>query len=365
MLIKDAEINGQRLDIRCRGKKISALGRNLPASADDTCVIDARGGLLLPGLHDHHLHFAAWQSALQSVECGGLQDLEDLAARLAGAPDKDWIRGVGYREDVVGDMDHAQLERLLPGRAVRLQHGSGKMWLLNTTACRRLKLDQHDLPGVERDTAGQATGRLFRLDQWLAAQLQQGRQSAADWQSEAQTAARQLLAYGITGFTDASYTNNHSTPPLFDGLPQHTSLMGDASLPRGPLKVMLDEDRLPDVDELAQRICVAHAQARNVAFHCVTRVELLVALTALRQARAMSATDAASAPGVRARDRIEHGAIVPAEMIDLMLELEVCVVTQPGFIAHRGERFYVPKSVVNDGTASNYPRASEQRCKAS
>jgi predicted amidohydrolase YtcJ len=43
--------------------------------------------------------------------------------------------------------------------------------------------------------------------------------------------------------------------------------------------------------------------------------------------------------GPRPGDRIEHAALVPAELIPELARLGVRVVTQPGFLAHRGDDF--------------------------
>ena len=58
MLIRDAELWGKgRADLRIAEGRIAAIGTlaALPGEA----VVDARGGALLPGLHDHPIHLAA------------------------------------------------------------------------------------------------------------------------------------------------------------------------------------------------------------------------------------------------------------------------------------------------------------------
>jgi predicted amidohydrolase YtcJ len=62
-----------------------------------------------------------------------------------------------------------------------------------------------------------------------------------------------------------------------------------------------------------------------VAVHCVTRVQLVLTLAALDVA--------GRAPG----DRIEHGAVIPAEMVPALGGLTV--VSQPHFVAERGEQY--------------------------
>ena len=52
----------------------------------------------------------------------------------------------------------------------------------------------------------------------------------------------------------------------------------------GPVKLHLDEDRLPDFDWLVSEMATAHGKGRPVALHCVTQTELIFALTALQEA---------------------------------------------------------------------------------
>jgi predicted amidohydrolase YtcJ len=91
------------------------------------------------------------------------------------------------------------------------------------------------------------------------------------------------------------------------------------------VKVILDDDALPPLEELAGRVASAHNEGRGIALHCVTRAQLVLALAALH--------DAGAAPG----DRIEHAAVVPDELVDELRA--VTVVTQPGFIAERGDAY--------------------------
>ncbi len=93
-----------------------------------------------------------------------------------------------------------------------------------------------------------------------------------------------------------------------------------------PGKRILHDDRL-DVDELAGWVADQHDDGVPVALHCVTHAQLVVALAALRAA------------GRHLGDRIEHAAIVPDDMVADLLDVGVTVVTQPNFVAERGEHY--------------------------
>jgi predicted amidohydrolase YtcJ len=98
---------------------------------------------------------------------------------------------------------------------------------------------------------------------------------------------------------------------------------------RGAIKVLLDEADLPSIDDLQRTIERARDEGRSVAVHCVTRSELVLAATAF----------AAADP--RPGDRIEHAAVAPPDALELLANLSLTVVTQPGFIRERGDAYLV------------------------
>jgi predicted amidohydrolase YtcJ len=99
------------------------------------------------------------------------------------------------------------------------------------------------------------------------------------------------------------------------------------SLDLGPVKIVVSDAALPSPDDVARDIATAHHAGRAVAVHCVTRVAAVVALAAWDQAGAT--------PG----DRMEHGAVLPPDLADRVARLGITVVTQPGFLADRGDRY--------------------------
>jgi len=310
LLIRDAELGSDRVDVRCRDGRIVEIGTGLIGKCDEK-VLEARGGALLPGLHDHHIHVFALAGARRSVKCGPpeITDREALAAALASATGSEWIRGVGYHESVAGMLDRRALDAIMRERPVRMQHRSGKMWFLNSAAARILGLD------------ATFDGRLFRRDEWLREHVATDVDLAA--------LSLELSSYGITGVTDATPSNDDTTAGEITarGVRQRVCAMGGDALSQGALKIMLDDYALPDFDGLRARIAKAHAQGRPTATHCVTRAELVFALSAL--------IDAGSIPG----ERIEHASVTDDATMALVVQAGVTVVTQPNFIAERGEQY--------------------------
>ena len=346
------------LDVRIAAGRVVECEPGLrPAAGEEE--IDAAGCALLPGLHDHHLHLRALAAARSSVRAGPEQvrSAAELTARLreadAAAAPGAWLRCVGYHESVAGPLDRWVLDRLLvdPGRPadrphrarpVRVQHRSGALWVLNSAGVAALGLDDDggslggDLAGVERDGDGRATGRLWRMDRWLGDRVLARPDDLAV--GLASVSAR-AAALGVTGFTDATPGATERdvaglAEAVADGtIAQRLHCMAPASVAGpagarfslGPVKIMLDDETLPSLDALADWVRRAHAARRPVAVHCVTRVQLVLTLAALDVAGRM--------PG----DRIEHGAVIPAELVPALRGLTV--VSQPHFVAERGDQY--------------------------
>jgi predicted amidohydrolase YtcJ len=337
VLIRNAELNGRIIDLRCEHGLVSEMGDSLESRPNEI-LIDAGGGAILPGLHDHHIHLYALAAAQSSVICGPPQvvNLEQLEQALKAQTGSDWIRGIAYHDSVAGELDRHVLDKLVSDRPVRIQHRSGKMWIVNSAAADILELEKNKaLDGIGCDGNDQPNGRLFRLDEWL-------RSKAGSWgPPNVELVSRQLASYGVTGITDATPGNSAGEMELFgravdqNSLLQRVLVMGSLELPatnhqyveRGAYKILLDEYQLPNIEELVGAIVTAHERKRAVAIHCVTRTELVFALSSI--------IAAGHYPG----DRIEHASVTPDEVLPLMQEAQVCVVTQFGFLKERGDQY--------------------------
>lgn len=332
MLIRGAEVWGHGLaDVLIEDGRVAAITSSQRKS--EPRIVDAGGALLLPGLHDHHIHLAALAAKRASVWCGPPQvtTRDDLAQRLA-RPGEGWLRGIGYHESVMGLPGAAELDELIRDRPVRIQHRSGRMWLLNSAALGILLHKAPPPPGLEIE-GGSYTGRLFDEDEWLRRTLAAAPPAFAEVGAE-------LARYGVTGLTDMSPRNDPIMAAYFaaemasGALPQQVVLAGALSLAEasgpwrlGPAKLHLHESALPDFDEAAGFIRAAHDQRRCVAAHCVSEVELVFALAAFEAA------------GTRPGDRIEHASVGSDELIGRIAALGLQVCVQPHFIAERGDDY--------------------------
>lgn len=334
MLIRRTELEGGSIaDVRIDRGIITAIGE-LDAYNSEP-VLDASGGLLLPGLHDHHIHVAALAASLSSVRCGppDVTDKETFAACLQ-RPGRDWLRATGYHESVAGLLDAATLDRIVPDRPVRVQHRSGRMWFFNSAALDCLLANATAPHGLERD-GNRYTGRLFDEDAWLQRTL------GSEPPSFAQVGVM-LAKRGVTGVTEMSPANDSFMARHFvqqtasHSLPQLAVLAGRLSLSAddtnervllGPAKLHLHEAALPSLEDAIDFIRRAHEQGRGVAVHCSTEVEIVFTLAAFKDA------------GTLAGDRIEHASVAPDSAIEDIARSGIAVVSQPHFIRERGDRY--------------------------
>lgn len=332
MLIRRAELeDGTVQDVRLEEGRVAVIGMLAPMPGEQ--VIEANGGLLLPGLHDHHIHVPALAASLTSVACGppDVNSWDTLAERLQ-MPGTGWLRGTGYHESVAGLLDREMLDRMVPDRPVRIQHRTGRMWFFNSLGLELLLRDEDAPSGLEHDGT-RYTGRLFDEDAWLRRVLSGTLPSFAD-------VGQRLARVGVTGLTDMSPANDAVIARHFaaeqkrGALPQRVVLAGrldlrgedmQGQLRLGAVKLHLHDADLPSLEEATQFIVQAHERGRGVAVHCVTDVELMFALAAFEDA------------GTVAGDRIEHASVAPDHLVEEIARLGLAVVSQPHFIAERGD----------------------------
>lgn len=304
MLIRHAtRLDGAVLDVRVSAQ-IDEVGDSLTPRAGEQ-VYEAGGKTVLPGLHDHHVHLHSAAAADTSVHVGppGVRDRAALERVLTSAEvgDDGWIRAVGYHDSVAGPLDRTMLDVLVPHVPVRVQHRSGVLWMLNSAGLGRVGMADHP-DGRVRSAEPGFSDALDRRTTSLAA------------------LSDRLLGLGVTGVTDA-------TPDLDAGdVAALTGELRQRLYVLAPGKRILHDDDL-DLDGLAGWIAERHRAGGPVAIHCVTAAQLVVTIAALRLA------------GSRPGDRIEHAAVVPWDCIADLAELAVTVVTQPNFVAERGDQY--------------------------
>jgi predicted amidohydrolase YtcJ len=161
-------------------------------------------------------------------------------------------------------------------------------------------------------------GRLRSADRSWSDTLQRNEDGLAEVSSR-------LSAYGVTGVTDATPDFEVSDIVKLMQAHRHGELRQRVHCLAPGKRILHDVDL--DHDELVAWIAERHAADAPVAVHCVTAAQLVVTLSALREA------------GTHPQDRIEHAAVVPDDSIAELTDLNVTVVTQPNFVAERGDQY--------------------------
>ncbi len=351
-----------------RGQRIWASGTDeamMRLAGADTAIVHLRGGSLLPGFVDAHLHFKALVRRKTSLDCGTVADgealLQILAARC-GQADADWIfaHGLEHRKAGFGVLPSMEaLDRATAGRPLWLRHRSGHMSVFNTEALRRLGC-RHDPPGAgSLETVGDhPTGVGFGMESWVGKRLRADQPPPAA--NAIEETSRELLREGVTAFADLTASNRlgdlawWETQQAAGRITQrvriwlgHDALVEDpklgrhatsASLGIAGVKVMLRSDTLrPSAEELALALRRAARQGLATAIHTVESDSLALVLDAL----ALDALVRAGIPpdGPRPMVRLEHLNSVAPTLLDSLAGHGVGVCVQPAMMWEQGSLY--------------------------
>jgi Predicted metal-dependent hydrolase with the TIM-barrel fold len=153
------------------GDRIAAVGSTAEIRhgiSPQTKVIDARGGMVVPGFIDSHVHFLAGGMNLASVQLRDARTPSEFISRIkafaATVPRGTWITG--------GDWDHENwggelpqrswIDSITPDNPVWINRLDGHMALANSAAMRAaaVPMSGGDIAGgtITRDASGQPSG---------------------------------------------------------------------------------------------------------------------------------------------------------------------------------------------------------------
>ncbi|MCX4823210.1 amidohydrolase [Streptomyces sp. NBC_01142] len=187
-----------------------------------TRVVHARGGLVVPGFQDSHIHapFAGRERLRLSLHGLSGRDayMGAIAAYASTHPSEPWILGGGWAVEHFprGVPDKEDLDSIVPDRPVFLfnqdLHGA---WV-NTRALEAAGIDRgtpDPLDGrIERDpVTGEASGMLHEGAAYQVDERVVPRASIAEWRSAILNAQTYLHSLGITGWQDAWVTPDTQT----------------------------------------------------------------------------------------------------------------------------------------------------------
>ncbi|WP_448951883.1 amidohydrolase [Labrys neptuniae] len=154
--------------------RIVAVGSNealMALKGPDTVLVDARGGSILPGFNECHLHIFGGAAALSQLSLFGVKGLDALAAAItrfaAEQPDAPLLIGNSADYTLLGQgqaLDRHVLDRILPGRPLLLFSPDHHTGWVNTAALQQAGIFHgRNLPQgneIVMEPGGTASGEL-------------------------------------------------------------------------------------------------------------------------------------------------------------------------------------------------------------
>jgi hypothetical protein len=197
LLLRDVTIGftGRRADVRVAGRRLVAVEpTGLPA--DGAEVIDGRGGTLLPGLVDAHVHLLQWASSRRRVSLAAATSAAHAADLVAAAPATpgELLEGGNFHGALWPDSPHkALLDHVLPGQPVALFSNDLHTLWLSSAAMRLVNVDH-------------PTG-VFVEDECMALTAALPKPSAGTTDRWVLAATEAAAARGVTAIADYEYAD--------------------------------------------------------------------------------------------------------------------------------------------------------------
>lgn len=149
--------------VAVRGSTILRLGTTAEIEklrGPNTRVVDAKGGSVVPGFNDAHVHFVSGGFSLGDVDLAGLNTLREVQAAIstfvAAHPGDDWLKGRGwlYTPFPGGSPTKAQLDEVVPDRPAMMRCYDGHSVWVNSKALA--------LAGITKDTPNPPNGEIVK-----------------------------------------------------------------------------------------------------------------------------------------------------------------------------------------------------------
>lgn len=338
------------------------LDRAVPWRDDDATVGDP-DALLLPAFADPHVHLVAAAADRAGLDLAtdppaNVGELLDrLRARARDLPPGAWLRASGYDEAWLAERRHPTLDELdaaVGDRPLRMRHATRHATLLNRVALTRVESALGPLAATHapRDERGRATGIVYGLEPEITRVV--GPLAAGELERLLAELGRALARAGvlhvdeITASNDASRVARLAAAVGSGALPQRVrAFVGDPDeaeparrASNGLVAIAGVKLLARSTDEVQSRAFVDRlVRARRlglpVAVHAVEADVVDAVLTALAVAPPRRVVDV----GRDVPDRLEHVAMCPPDLVRRIAAAGVAVVTQPGFVAARGDKY--------------------------
>jgi predicted amidohydrolase YtcJ len=246
------------------------------AAARGARVIDTGDAVVIPGLHDFHIHLVGLARTQGAIALDDAADGADVAARVAAAAGtgngEAWLTGRGWSERQLAGLDARALDAAAGERLAFLtSHDGHSAWA--SPRARRLAglgAETPDPPGgrLERDAGGEPSGVLRETAMDLVAPLVTRLQGAA-LRDALDATLRELAALGVAGASEAGdYTdrNGIGADAAFGDSYSTLTDLGDLVDGRLRLSIGIPADALPAAAERGLRTGVALDGRRTMRF---------------------------------------------------------------------------------------------------
>lgn len=204
--------------VAVRGNTIAAVGTAAEIErlrGPNTEVVDAGGGAVVPGFNDVHTHMLSGGLAMENVELGGANRLEEIQNRIrtfaAANPGRAWVEGRGWRyEPFPGSLPtRAQLDAVVPDRPAVMRCYDGHSIWVNSKALSLAGITRStpDPPNgtIVRDPAtGEPTGLLKESPASSLVTRLIPKPTRAEERRALKAAIEEALKFGVTSVTDAA-----------------------------------------------------------------------------------------------------------------------------------------------------------------
>ena len=204
--------------VAVRGENIIAVGTT--AEIDrliraDTQVIEADGGMLVPGFIDAHVHFLDGGSTISSVQLRDAQSPQEFTQRIAdfasSADQGAWITGGTWDHmNWGGELPHREwIDSVTPDNPVWVMRLDGHMGIGNSLAL--------ELAGVDADTPDIAGGEIVRDANGRPTGVLKGKAMRAMVDAVPEPSDRQLDQYLDAAMQYVASNGVTSVHDMFDG----------------------------------------------------------------------------------------------------------------------------------------------------
>ena len=326
----------------------------------EECVLGDEDALLLPAFADPHLHLVACAADRTGPDLAAAAPatIVELLELLRGAADRlppeTWLRVSGYDEAWLAERRHpgrAELDRALPRHPLRLRHATRHATLLNSAAWTRVEQALGPLPveRAPRDASGAPLGVVFGLEPEITRVV--GAIEPVALARGLRSVGEALARCGVTHVDEVTASNDASRVALLadavarGDIPQRVRAFvadpdeagsarraGGGHVTIAGVKLLArSTDEVHDAS-FADRLRRARLQGLSVAVHAVEPDVVVAVLDALASAPPRTGGD--DVP-----DRLEHASLCPPEVVRRIASAGVAVVSQPAFVAWRGDKY--------------------------